>query len=221
MTETEADKEITREEALAHPELCSDPTQVSKGVLDDAIPDFEEHVLHIYEAVVLESHSSEAAAGSSITDHQRRALRLALVQRGPRGGQVQRDPSVKDKNRYSKWFGFGPQFWCADFVAFCVDRSGNHDKKVPWGYPSAVRNITAWGKKHGKIHSMPKKGDIFTYKNGGHTGLVLSAHGSSFITVEGNTGPPAGTSSPSGSVWVASHSRDASDGMYFFVGWDF
>jgi len=65
-----------------------------------------------------------------------------------------------------------------------------------------------------------KKGDIFTYKNDGHTGLVLSAHGSSFITVEGNTGPPAGTSSPSGSVWVASHSRDASDGMYHFVGWD-
>ena len=60
----------------------------------------------------------------------------------------------------------------------------------------------------------------FTYKNHGHTGLVLSAHGSSFITIEGNTGPPAGTSSPSDSVWVASHSRDASDGTYFFVRFD-
>jgi hypothetical protein len=83
-----------------------------------------------------------------------------------------------------------------------------------------VKNITLWRQKHGKIHDMPKKGDIFTYKNHGHTGLVLSAHGSSFITIEGNTGPPAGTSSPSDSVWVASHSRDASDGTYFFVRFD-
>src|SRR5437870_10429274 len=40
---------------------------------------------------------------------------------------------------------------CADFVAYCVDRTGNGDRKVPWGYPSAVSNITAWGQKHGRI----------------------------------------------------------------------
>jgi hypothetical protein len=213
MTETEADKEITREQAEKDPDLRSDPTQAHKGVLDDAIPDFEEHVLHAFEAIVLEP-DADGAAGSPITRHQQRALKLALVQRGPRG-KIQRDPVGSNCQRYSEYFGFGCQFWCADFVSYCIDKTGNNDKKVPWGYPSAVRNITAWGKKHGKIHSMPRKGDIFTYKDGDHTGFVLSAHGSSFMTVEGNTTGPEGT------FYVNSHSRDASSGMYFFVRWDF
>ena len=213
MTGAGADREITREEAEAHPELCADPTQAEKGVLDDSIPDFDEQVMHASEAVVLEPHAG-GAAGGPITAHQRNALALALVQRGPKE-KIQRDPVGSNCNPYSKYFGFGCQFWCADFVSYCIDKTGNHDKKVPWGYPSAVRNITAWGQKHGKIHSMPKRGDIFTYKNGDHTGLVLSAHGSSFMTVEGNT------TGPEGVFYVASHSRDASSGQYFFVRWEF
>jgi hypothetical protein len=214
MTSTEADREITREEAMARPELCADPTKTNVGVLDDSIPDFEEHVMHVSEAVVLEPHAGGAAGGPSITAHQRRALKVALVQRGPKE-EIHRDPVGSNCNPYSKYFGFGCQFWCADFVAFCIDRTGNRDKKVPWGYPSAVKNITLWGQKHGKIHSMPREGDIFTYKDGDHTGLVLSANGSSFMTVEGNTTGPEGT------FYVASHARDASSGQYFFVRWDF
>ena len=208
MTSTEADREITREEAFAHPNLCANPDKTSDGVLDDSIPDLDEHVIHASEAVVLESH-----AELKITRHQQRALALALVQRGPKE-KIHRNPVGSNCNPYSEYFGFGCQFWCADFVAFCFDKTGNHDRKVPWGYPSAVKNITLWGQKHGKIHDMPKRGDIFTYKSGEHTGLVLSAHGSSFMTVEGNTTGPEGT------FYVASHSRDASSGMYFFVRFD-
>ena len=46
---------------------------------------------------------------------------------------------------------------------------------MPWGYPSTVINITAWGQKNGQIHSQPQKGDIFTRKDGEHTGFVQSA----------------------------------------------
>jgi hypothetical protein len=208
MTSTEADREITREEAKAHPELCADPTQTEVGVLDDSIPDFDEHVMHASEAVILEPEATGP------TRHQQRALALALVQRGPKE-TIHRDPVGSNCNPYSAYFGFGCQFWCADFVAYCLDKTGNRDKKVPWGYPSAVKNITLWGQKHGRIHNMPRKGDIFTYKNGDHTGLVLSANGSSFMTVEGNT------TGPDGVFYVASHSRDASSGQYFFVRWAF
>jgi len=120
-------------------------------------------------------------------------------------------PQGSNDNMYSRYFGFGPQFWCADFVAFCVDKTGNRDHKVPWGYPSAVKNITAWGQRNNRIHSMPQKGDIFTRKDGMHTGFVTSAQGSSFVTIEGNT------SGPGGDFYVASHTRDASSGLYFFV----
>lgn len=209
---------ITLADAEAHPEQCADPTKAKDGVLDDENPDFAESAMQAAEEIILGEGAGAAAGGataaSSITAHQRRALALALAQKGPTE-TPQRTPLGSNCNPYSRYFGFGCQFWCADFVSYCIDRTGNHDHEVPWGYPSAVRNITAWGQQHGKIHSRPQKGDIFTYKNGDHTGLVLSVQGSGFMTVEGNT------SGPLGDFYVASHSRDASSGQYWFVRWNF
>ena len=197
--------EVTREQAEENPHLRADPSKSTEGVLDDDDPaKFEELEIAAAEEIIAE----EEGAGNvgSISAHQRRALQLAVTQKG-----IRETPPGSNDNPYSRYFGFGRQFWCADFVAWSLDRTGNRDKKVPWGYPSAVKNITAWGKKHGKIHSQPRKGDIFTYKDGKHTGFVLKADGSSFISIEGNTGGPIGT------VYVASHARDASGGKYFFV----
>jgi hypothetical protein len=154
-----------------------------------------------------------AAAEPSITAHQRRALRLAVSQKGPK------EILGKNCNPYSRWFGFGCQEWCADFVSFCIDRTGDRDHTVPWGYPSAVANISAWGQRNRRIFSQPQKGDIFTRKDGGHTGFVTSVHGSSFMTIEGNTTGPDGN--PDHAVYVFPHQRDASDGLYYFVRWHF
>jgi len=218
--------EVTPDQAKYNQELLANPATSNDGVLDDANdeenPEFEdqriEAIAELLDPVVGATASGAAASGaaaaSSITAHQRRALALALAQKGPTS-TVKRTPVGSNCNPYSRYFGFGCQPWCADFVAFCVDRTGNRDHKVPWGYPSAVSNITRWGQKNGRIHSRPQKGDIFTRKDGGHTGLVLSAQGSSFMTVEGNT------SGPLGDVYVASHQRDASSGLYWFVRWNF
>ena len=236
MTEPEDDsvvipeviQEVTPDQAKDHPELCANPTTSNDGVLDDANdeenPESEAQGLEDIAAIILGPEvvgaavsgaaASGAAAASSITAHQRRALALALALKGPTR-TVKRTPVGSNCNPYSRYFGLACQFWCADFVAFCVDRTGDRDRKVPWGYPSAVRNITAWGQKNGRIRSRPQKGDIFTRKDGGHTGFVLSAQGSSFMTVEGNT------SGPLGDVYVASHQRDASSGLYWFVRWNF
>ncbi len=151
-----------------------------------------------------------------ITSHQQRAMALALSQKG-----IRETPPGSNIQKYSQYFGYGAQFWCADFVAFCMDKTGNRDRKVPWGYPSACDNIAAWGKRTGKIHSQPRKGDIFLKKNREpgadpndciHTGFVTKVDGSKFMTIEGNT------SGPRGDVYVATHARDASSGGYFFVG---
>jgi hypothetical protein len=200
-------QEITREEAEANPQLRADPSMATEGVLDHEDPaKFEELEMAAAEEILAEEEDDPTRGPAPISPHQRRALRLAVTQKG-----VRETPPGSNRNPYSKYFGFGPQFWCADFVAWALDRTGNRDKRVPWGYPSAVENITAWGQARGLIHSQPRKGDIFTYKNGKHTGFVLKADGSSFISIEGNTGGPVGT------VYVASHARDASDGTYFFV----
>jgi CHAP domain len=141
-----------------------------------------------------------------ITKHQQRALALAVSQKGMR-----EQPKGSNDQKYSRYFHQPPQFWCADFVAYCLDRTGNHDHKVPWGYPSAVKNLNTWAQRTGKIHHQPMKGDIFTLRDNSHTGFVLSAEGSRFMTIEGNT------SGPGGDFYVASHARDASSGMYNFV----
>jgi hypothetical protein len=207
-------EEVTQAQAEKDPRLRADQVKAKEGVLDDPDPaKFEASELEAAEDLIVtdeESESGGAGGGAPISAHQRRALTLAVSQKGMR-----ENPKGSNDNQFSRYFGFGPQFWCADFVAFCVDKTGNRDKKVPWGYPSAVRNITAWGKRNGTIHSQPQPGDIFTRKDGMHTGFVLTARGSSFMTIEGNT------SGPGGDFYVASHARDASSGMYFFVRDDF
>jgi len=202
----EAIEEVTQEEAEKDPLLRSDEAKAKEGVLDDDDPAaFEERELDAAEGIVL-VETDDAGGAAPISDHQRQALMLAVSQKGMR-----EHPPGRNDNKYSRYFGFGPQFWCADFVAFCVDKTGNGDRKVPWGYPSAVKNITAWGQRNGTIHSQPRKGDIFTRRDAMHTGFVLSAQGSRFTTIEGNT------SGPDGDLYVASHARDAADGLYFFV----
>jgi hypothetical protein len=125
-------------------------------------------------------------------------------------------PRGSNDNKYSRYFGYGPQFWCADFVSWAFDKTGNGDHKAPWGYPSAVESITRWGDEHRRLHSNPRAGDIFTRKDGEHTGLVLSVDGSMFTTIEGNT-TETGETDPEKAFYAASHTRDASDGLYYFV----
>src|SRR3954468_20715702 len=183
-------KEITREEAEADPGLRADPSSAREGGLDDAIePEvFEALELEAAEAALVVADDAGGGAAAPVSAHQQQMIALALTQKGMR-----EHPAGSNSNQYSTYFGFGRQFWCADFVAFCFDRTGARQKQVPWGYPSAVENITAWGQRNHEIHSMPMRGDIFTRKNGKHTGIVISAQGSKFMTIEGNTYAPPGS----------------------------
>lgn len=178
-----------------------DPEQASEGALDPPVVE-EQPAPPPDDVGDLEVQVVEG-------DQALRAVALALGQQGMR-----EQPCPTNRNPYSTYFGHGPEFWCADFVAWCFDRTGNQDKKVPWGYPSAVRNITAWAQNNRLIVGAPQRGDIFTYRNGAHTGLVTAAGGGTFSTVEGNTTGPDGTS-----CWVAQHKRSTTDGRYYFVRW--
>ena len=180
-----------------------DPTQASEGTLGP--PEVEETVDD--DAV---DELGAAPMGTPTRGMQpERAVVLALTQQGMR-----ENPCGSNRNPYSTYFGFGPQEWCADFLGWSFDRTGNRDKKVPWGHPSAVRNITAWARQRGLIVPTPRRGDIFTYRNGAHTGLVTAVTGRTFKTIEGNTSGPDGRT-----CWVAQHTRATDDGRYFFVRW--
>ncbi|MFL5931753.1 MAG: CHAP domain-containing protein [Gaiellaceae bacterium] len=199
------DEEGAMEEFVEGP-VGVDPTQSPDGTLGPAeveeTPEEEVDVRDVNER-------GTAAEMATRGMQPERAVVLALRQQGMR-----ENPCGSNRNPYSAYFGFGPQEWCADFVGWSFDQTGNRDRKVPWGHPSAVLNITAWARGRGLIVPTPRRGDIFTYRNGAHTGLVTGVTGTTFKTIEGNTSGPDGRT-----CWVAQHTRATNDGRYFFVRW--
>jgi hypothetical protein len=212
MSEEEAGSATLEEQRLPEPE------QSRVGLVDGEVSEEERNDELLGASAELLDGAREpgeddqlapAAGGAPATRKAtlgRRAVILALTQKGTReeGGGGNRNP-------YSRYFGYGPQAWCADFVSWAIDRCGNRDHKVPWGYPSGVRGITSWAKTQRRLKSTPASGDIFTYVNGGHTGLVVAVRGQRFTTIEGNTVGPDGKV-----IWVWSHVRDV-NGPYHFV----
>ena len=188
-----------------------DPEQSRIGIVDSEVDDeaSNHELLQAAEELVLPPEP-DPGPGASPTPRVRklgpRAVALALTQKGLReeGGGGNRNP-------YSRYFGYGAQHWCADFVSWAVDRCGNQDRAVPWGYPSGVAAINAWASREERFKSSPRRGDVFTYKNNKHTGLIVSVSGDRFTTIEGNTDGPDGKT-----IWVWGHVR-ANDGTYYFV----
>lgn len=93
-------------------------------------------------------------------------------------------------NKYTRWYGFTDE-WCAMFVSWCLNQAGVPTSVAP--KTAAVSGFLDFAKKNNRYYSKtsgykPKPGDIMIQKNGcSHTGLVVSASGNSFTTVEGNS----------------------------------
>ena len=128
--EDEDTSEITQAEAEANPDLLSTPSAAKEGVLDAEDPEgFAELEVAAAEALLAEEDPADESGGAApISRHQRRALRLALTQKG-----IRETPPGSNVNIYSKYFGFGAQFWCADFVAWALDKTGKRGPRGPVG----------------------------------------------------------------------------------------
>lgn len=189
-----------------------DPVSAAKDVVKREIDDVLDSDLALTAELV--ASSTEGSVDNAIafgppgaaSDHGWRAVRAALEQKGMREARC-----GNNSNPFSRYFGYGPQFWCADFVSWAFDATGNRDRKVPWGYPSGVAGIVTWGRRTGNLSKNPRPGSIFAYLDGRHTGLVVRLEAGRFLTIEGNT------SGPDGKVcWVWTHARVA-DGRYGFI----
>ena len=171
------------------------PAASIEGVIDEPdwsadIPDYE-----------------ELLSGLSVaSNHGLRAVRAAIPHKGRH-----ETPCGSNRNPYSTYFGYGAQFWCADFVSWAFDATGDRNRRVPWGYPSSVANLRSWGSRTGNILREPTVGAIFAYNNNQHTGLIIRVTRDAFETIEGNT------SGPDRRVcWVWSHMR-ARNGPYTYI----
>src|SRR3954471_14018206 len=61
---------------------------------------------------------------ANASPHGARAVGLARGEYGTVGGA-----------KYEKYFGYGTVNWCALFVSWAVDVTGNRDHRAPWSNP--------------------------------------------------------------------------------------
>ncbi|MCZ4097310.1 MULTISPECIES: CHAP domain-containing protein [unclassified Streptomyces] len=94
-----------------------------------------------------------------------------------------------------KYNQFNGEEWCADFVSWVVDKAGANSSywNSPQGTPAnRWPSVSTWNAEAAGSRidaSQARAGDVVTFRNGGHIGMVESALGGVFHTIEGNTGP--------------------------------
>lgn len=143
---------------------------------------------------MLDEILAEQSAVEGGSPHGHSAVALARGEMGTRDG-----------SKYQQYFGYGDVAWCALFVSWAVDMTGNRDHKVLWGNPAWVESVHAWAQRERRLVSKPEHGDIFGL-GGQHTGMVAGADpsGSTIYTIEGNYSDSVTARTMSaGSLWFA------------------
>jgi len=100
-------------------------------------------------------------------------------------------------NPFSKHFKRPPEFWCADFASYCLEKGGRPAGKVGVGFAS-TKEMANWYKQQGKFSQTPHVGDpVFLHEGGrkdnpngiNHVGIVSKIDKDGTIhTIEGNSG---------------------------------
>ena len=111
--------------------------------------------------------------------------------------------SVGNRTKYGAWYGLDGNAWCAMFVSWCAEQSGNSDVIPKHAYtPSGAQ----WFAQRNQWGTAPRVGAIVYYRWPGmgrisHVGIVeqVRADGS-IVALEGNTNP-GGTSRTGGGVY--------------------
>ncbi|AYV29637.1 hypothetical protein EES41_23255 [Streptomyces sp. ADI95-16] len=94
-----------------------------------------------------------------------------------------------------KYNEFNGEEWCADFVSWIVDKAGANSSywNSPTGTPAnRWPSVSTWNHEAAGSEVSPgnaRPGDLVSFRNGGHIGLVESVASGVLHTIEGNTGP--------------------------------
>ncbi|WP_106976288.1 aggregation-promoting factor C-terminal-like domain-containing protein [Streptomyces rimosus] len=94
-----------------------------------------------------------------------------------------------------KYNQFNGEEWCADFISWVVDKAGANSSywNSPKGTPgNRWPSVSTWNAEAAGSRisaSQARSGDIVTFRNGGHIGLVESVANGVLHTIEGNVGP--------------------------------
>jgi hypothetical protein len=117
------------------------------------------------------------------------ALKKAITQIG-----VRESPFASNRQKYGEWYRMNGVPWCAIFVSYCIETSGNSPSFTRGDRYSFVPNIVydAGMRRNGlSLTLSPIPGDLVCYDwyGGGadHVGFFERGTRSSFTAIEGNT----------------------------------
>ncbi|MFE9120874.1 CHAP domain-containing protein [Streptomyces sp. NPDC007172] len=94
-----------------------------------------------------------------------------------------------------KYNQFNGEEWCADFLSWIVDKASANASywSSPQGTPgNRWPSVSTWNSEAAGSQisaSQARAGDVVSFRNGGHIGLVESVANGVLHTIEGNTGP--------------------------------
>ncbi|MFJ8384740.1 CHAP domain-containing protein [Streptomyces sp. NPDC094438] len=94
-----------------------------------------------------------------------------------------------------KYNAFNGEEWCADFLSWIVDKASANASywNSPTGTPgNRWPSVSTWNSEAAGSQisaSGARAGDVVSFRNGGHIGLVESVANGVLHTIEGNTGP--------------------------------
>ncbi|MFD9792345.1 CHAP domain-containing protein [Streptomyces sp. NPDC059070] len=94
-----------------------------------------------------------------------------------------------------KYNEFNGEEWCADFLSWVVDKASANASywNSPTGTPgNRWPSVSTWNSEAAGSQisaSQARAGDVVSFRNGGHIGLVESVAAGVLHTIEGNTGP--------------------------------
>ncbi|GGP72081.1 CHAP domain-containing protein [Streptomyces melanogenes] len=94
-----------------------------------------------------------------------------------------------------KYNQFNGEEWCADFLSWVVDKASANSSywNSPTGTPdNRWPSVSTWNSEAAgsQISGLQARaGDVVSFRNGGHIGLVESVANGVLHTIEGNTGP--------------------------------
>ena len=102
------------------------------------------------------------------------------------------NPGSSNYTKYGKHFGnTGPGWpWCAQFVSWSADQAGIPEDAMKRS--ASVATIQSHFKSKDRFHTRssgytPKRGDVITFGNGDHVGIVTGIKDGQVKTIEGNT----------------------------------
>lgn len=187
--------------------------------IPDGLPHAGEPAMDSVAISLLEQYAAEQAGGKTLRE---RALAKAITQIG-----YEESPPGTNGNRYGAAYGVDNEPWCAMFVTWCVETTGNSpsfEMGSRYAYVPYLLDDARAGRYGLSVTGDPDPGCCVVYDWQGdgvtdHVGFFEAwTGGRTFTAVEGNTSV-SGSQSNGGEVLRRERDAGGSSGPVYFIRW--